>query len=234
MSGASVGTYQIPNNPGQTASCIRLPGRSDRLRRKSTRISTSRTITTSSPGRNRSATSTFRFRRSSRFSSLHFVPDQVGDLEFNGVASTSSAAVSSTACKARGLAPQRRHTLHFGFTGSGEVRAANNRLDRVSGGRQWQCRWRAVRRRPPHTRIQGRVAPRRLRAGRVAITKQLTLEHGPAVRSDVGLRRRQPVQPADQLYLQVARPRRPFHAGYARYFTPAGALPVRADQSRRL
>jgi outer membrane receptor protein involved in Fe transport len=65
--------------------------------------------------------------RVSRFSSLHFVPDQIGDLEFNGVASDvyrSSFLNGMQGDSAWRVTPD--HTLHFGFIGSGEVAQANN------------------------------------------------------------------------------------------------------------
>jgi hypothetical protein len=69
----------------------------------------------------------FQISAFSRFSSLHFVPDQIGDLEFNGVASDlyrRSFLNGMQGDSAWRVTPD--HTLHFGFIGSGEVAQANN------------------------------------------------------------------------------------------------------------
>ena len=63
----------------------------------------------------------------SRYSSLHFIPDEVGDLEFNGVAS--DIFRSSFLNGVQGDAALRvnaDHTLRFGFTASGEQAEADN------------------------------------------------------------------------------------------------------------
>jgi TonB dependent receptor len=126
MSGASVGTYQIPNNPGQPI-VYPVPG--------------AVSVASSQVNENQyeqnyynvlawqKSTYDFDFQISafSRFSSLHFVPDQVGDLEFNGVAS--DVYRSSFLNGLQGDSAWRvthDHTLHFGFIGSGEVAQANN------------------------------------------------------------------------------------------------------------
>jgi outer membrane receptor protein involved in Fe transport len=63
----------------------------------------------------------------SRYSSLNFIPDPIGDLQYNGVAS--SVFRSSFLGGLMGDAAYRLNalnTLRFGFTGSGENATANN------------------------------------------------------------------------------------------------------------
>jgi len=126
MSGVSNGTYQIPNNPGQTPNFTAF-GVSNSIRPSSTNIRTSSTSSTWPPIRNRSTTSTFRSPISNRYSQLHFYPDPTGDLVFNGVASNVyrqsfvNGIQEDTAWRV-GFA----HTLRFGFSVSAERSLVTN------------------------------------------------------------------------------------------------------------
>ena len=87
ISGVSNGSYQIPNNPGQTPALHGLRRIQFRFRRSSTSVRTSSTSSTCWPTRNRSTAIDFQLSYFNRYSQLHFMPDPIGDLVFNGVAS---------------------------------------------------------------------------------------------------------------------------------------------------
>ena len=58
----------------------------------------------------------------SRYSNLHFIPDTVGDLVFNGVASDVIAPAFSTAMQSDNAYHLGPHTMRFGFTVSARRR----------------------------------------------------------------------------------------------------------------
>jgi outer membrane receptor protein involved in Fe transport len=126
ISGASDGAYQIPNNPGQTP-VFTTPGfppiASSQLNENQYEQNDYNVLSwQKSMGALDMQLSAF-----SRYSSLNFLPDPTGDLQYNGVAS--NVFRSSFLNGVMGDAAYRlnsAHTLRFGFTGSGERAIANN------------------------------------------------------------------------------------------------------------
>ena len=126
ISGASDGAYQIPNNPGQTPSFV-TPGfppiNSAQINENQYEQNYYNVLSwQKSMGALDMQVSAF-----SRYSSLNFLPDPIGDLQYNGVAS--NVFRSSFLNGVMGDASYRlnnQHTLRFGFTGSGENATANN------------------------------------------------------------------------------------------------------------
>ena len=154
----------------------------------------------------------------SRYSTLHFVPDTIGDLVFNGIASDVYRRGFANGLQGDGAYKLNdAHTLRAGFTVNGES-TLNSNVSTVLpldvGGNPVDA---------PFTRdrqqFEARMGRRRLRPGRMADHRQAHGECRPALRPDVAIRRRQPAQSALQCGLQAARGTT-FHAGYARYFTP--------------
>jgi outer membrane receptor protein involved in Fe transport len=126
ISGASDGAYQIPNNPGQTPS-FTTPGfppiNSAQINENQYEQNYYNVLSwQKSIGALDMQLSAF-----SRYSSLNFLPDTIGDLQYNGVAS--SVFRSSFLNGVMGDGAYRlnsSHTLRFGFTGSGENATADN------------------------------------------------------------------------------------------------------------
>jgi hypothetical protein len=167
MSGVSDGSYQIPNNPNQPIQ-YPVPGATPIASSQINENQYEQNYYNVLAWQKSLPTVDFQISTFSRFSSLHFVPDQLGDLEFNGVAS--DVYRSSFLNGMQGDAAWRvthDHTLHAGFIGSGEVAQANNISTvfpvNASG---------AVDGPPfvatPDTGFKGWMAPRPLRRGRMA------------------------------------------------------------------
>jgi outer membrane receptor protein involved in Fe transport len=123
MGGTSTATYQIPNNPGQPIAFGTTPFNSAQLNERQTESN---------------QFGVFAYQRSyngldvqlsyfSRYSALHFSPDPVGDLAFNGVASDvfrQSIINGIQADAAYRLTTD--HTIRFGTQISGEKSTVNN------------------------------------------------------------------------------------------------------------
>ena len=166
----------------------------------------------------------------SRYSSLSFTPDPIGDLIFNGVASTVfrssflNGIAEDTAFKLND-----QHTLRFGFTGSGEVAQANNASTVFPVDTNGDVNGPPFAAPPDNTSKIGWLV------GVYAqdewkINKQLTLNAGLRFDQMDRICRRQSAQPAHQPDLQAVRghglPRRLRALFYA-----AGNGAVGADQS---
>ena len=133
----------------------------------------------------------------SRYSSLNFMPDPIGDLVFNGVASTVSR--TSFLNGVQGDAAIKLDSAHT--CGSASRRAASRHdeqfLGRLSGRRRRRRRRPAVRR-ADRCRFEDRLAVRRLCAGRMEDHPATDPERRPALRPDGRICRRQSAQPAHQ------------------------------------
>lgn len=153
----------------------------------------------------------------SRYSTLHFIPDPIGDLVFNGVASNvvrESLVNGIQGDAALHLGP---HTLRFGFLASGEKSDAinsNTLLPLDSLGNPIDAPFNITQAVPKVGWLGSLYA-----ADEWKITDQLTL--------NAGLRFDQMLQyvDANQLSPRISLVYRPlegttFHAGFARYFTP--------------
>src|SRR5713226_1544619 len=126
MSGVSNSTFQIPNNPGQTPNFTAFGVSnfdSSRLNEHQNEFNQFNVVAyQTSNGEFDTQTSYF-----NRYSQLHFYPDPIGDLVFNGVSSdvyrqsVVNGIQQDTAWRV-GYA----HTLRFGFSVSGERSLVNN------------------------------------------------------------------------------------------------------------
>ena len=165
-----------------------------------------------------------------RYNRLQFIPDPVGDLLLNGIASDitrqsyangiqgdGSYQAQSGAYGPRRIHRQRRTGLRRQFFAGRSGPRRNSFGHARDDNRQ---------------RLEGRLACRRLRAGRMEDHEQLHNQRRAALRPDVAIRQRQSIEPAHQLHLQAVRlhhlPRRLcalFHAagpgrGGAREYRP--------------
>jgi outer membrane receptor protein involved in Fe transport len=126
ISGLSIGNYQIPNNPGQPIQ-FPVPGANPIDSSQVNERQFEQSYYNVLAWQKTFGSLDMQLSAFSRYSSLHFIPDQVGDLEFNGVAS--NVFRSSFLNGVQGDAALRinaDHTLRFGFTGSGEAAQASN------------------------------------------------------------------------------------------------------------
>ena len=196
ITGTSVANYQIPNNPGQP------PGfeafgisnfNSAKLNENQVERNYYNVVALTHAGGDIDTQLSF----FSRYSELHFVPDEVGDLVFNGVSSDIYRASFVNGLQGDGAyRVGGGHTLRAGFTASGEktytvnssiiepLDANGNPIDAPFGVERSQ--------------FQARLARRRLCAGRMEDHRPADAEFRTALRSDVAVRRCEPAQPARQ------------------------------------
>lgn len=127
ISGVSNGHYQIPNNPGQTPA-FTASGMSDfdssLLNERQTEFNQFNVLAYQHSGDNGLD---YQISYFNRYSQLHFLPDPIGDLIFNGVASdvyrqSFVNGIQEDTSYRLGFA----HTLKFGFGISGERTLVNN------------------------------------------------------------------------------------------------------------
>ena len=218
ISGVSVGAYQIPDNPDQTIQ-FPVPGATPETSTQINENQYEQNYLNVLAWQKTFGSLDVQLSAFSRYSSLHFKPDEVGDLEFNGV--SSDVLRTSFVNGLQGDAAWRAnpdHTIRFGFTGSGEMAQADNlsvvfpvdasgavdgapfaapgQLDSKVGwlaGVYAQDEWR--------------------------LTNKLTLNYGARFDQMYGY------VDANQLSPRVSLTYKPmpdttFHVGYARYFTP--------------
>jgi outer membrane receptor protein involved in Fe transport len=125
ISTASYGAFQIPNNPGQTAlGDFGSPNaNSATLNENEYDTYIANIVAWQRHGSDGDA----QIAAYSRYAEVHFVPDIVGDLEFNDVASdvTRQSMLNGIQADASYLVNDR-HTLRFGFAVSGEQTNINN------------------------------------------------------------------------------------------------------------
>jgi outer membrane receptor protein involved in Fe transport len=219
ISGVSIGDYQIPDNSGQPIQFPVPPGATPIDSSQVNERQYEQSFYNVAAWQKSTGALDMQLSAFSRYSSLHFVPDEVGDLEFNGVAS--DIFRSSFLNGVQGDAALRvnaDHTLRFGFTASGEQAEADNSsivfptdaFGAVNG--------------PPYAAPEIAEAKTGWLFGVYAqdewrVTDKLTL--------NAGLRFDQMVEYVDANQLSPrlsatykATDSTTFHAGYARYFTP--------------
>ncbi len=215
ISAASYSAFQIPNNPGQTAlGDFGSPNaNSATLNENEYDTYIANIVAWQRHGSDGDA----QIAAFSRYAEVHFVPDTVGDLEFNDVASdvTRKSVLNGIQGDASYFVNDR-HTLRFGFAVSGEQTNINNIYTVLPGAVG------AVTG-PPFV-IDDSSSKLGWNIGTYVqdewkLTNQLML--------NAGLRFDQLYQyvDANQLSPRLALVYKPFegttfHAGYARYFTP--------------
>ena len=217
MSGASTAGYQIPNSPGQpplfTAYGV-TNFNSANLNENQVEHSLFNVIAwQKSFGAFDSQVSYFQ-----RYSTLHFVPDPVGDLVFNGVASdvTRTSLVNGLQGD-NAYRVDARQTIRFGFTGDVEnAQAINNStvLPTDAAGNSIDAPF-GIDDAERKTGLVGGVYLQ----DEYRLTRELTLTTG--LRFDA----MQEYVTTNQLSPRIGITYKPFetttfHAGYARYFTP--------------
>ncbi len=197
ISGTAVGNYQIPNNPGQPQA-FSLPGQDGFTSSQVNEHQLEQNYFNVAAFQQTLGAVDYQISAFSRYSSLAFTPDPIGDLLFNGVASTVfrssflNGIQEDTAIKLND-----QHTLRVGFTGSGEVAQASNAsivFPVDAGGNVDGPPFAA----PTDVEQQDRLAVRRLCAGRMEDQQPADTQRRPAFRPDVRIYRRQPAQPAHQ------------------------------------
>ena len=153
----------------------------------------------------------------SRYASTHFVPDIIGDLEFNDVASNvTRASVLDGIQGDASYIVNERHTLRFGFRGK---RGTDQRPHGLHGPARLGRRGDRSAISNPRQQLAARLEHRRFRSGRMETDQSAHIE--------CRLRFDQLYQyvDANQLSPRLALVYKPFegttlHVGYARYFTP--------------
>jgi outer membrane receptor protein involved in Fe transport len=215
ISAASYSAFQIPNNPGQTA----LGDFGDPNANSSTLNENEYDtyIANIAAWQRHGTDGDAQIAAYSRYADVHFVPDIIGDLEFNDVASdvTRESVLNGIQADASYLVNDR-HTLRFGFAVSAEQTNINNIYTVLPGSPG------AVT--GPPFPIADSSSLLGWNIGTYVqdewkLTNQVTL--------NAGLRFDQLYQyvDANQLSPRLALIYKPtrdttFHAGYARYFTP--------------
>jgi outer membrane receptor protein involved in Fe transport len=224
MSGVSNGTYQIPNNPGQTP-VFNVNGitnfNSANLNENQTEFNQFNVLAYQHSGDGYD----YQISYFNRYSQLHFTPDPLGDLIFNGIASdvyrqSEINGIQEDTSYRLGFA----HTLKFGFSTSVErslVTNISSVLPVDASGNQVDPMGNPVG--PPFTVFDSSSKTGELFSTYLAdewkITNNLTL--------NAGLRFDQMWQyvDANQLSPRASLTWKPydgttFHAGYSRNFTP--------------
>jgi outer membrane receptor protein involved in Fe transport len=218
MSGVSNGSYEIPNNPGQTPAFTAFGVSnfdSSQLNERQTEFNQFNVLAYQHSGDGID----YQLSYFNRYSQLHFLPDPIGDLVFNGVASdvyrqSVINGIQEDTSYRIGFA----HTLKFGFSVSAEDSLVNNGslvLPADDTGAQTSDIPRSVFDSSAKTGVLFST----YLADEWKITNQLTL--------NAGLRFDQMWQyvDANQLSPRVSLTWKPtdgtaFHAGYSRNFTP--------------
>ena len=197
MSGISNGAYQIPNNPGQTPQFTPFgitSFDSALLNERQQEFNQFNVLAY------QKSIEGFDFQLSyfNRYSSLHFMPDPIGDLVFNGVASdvyrqSFINGIQEDTSYRIGFA----HTLKFGFSDQRREYAGQQRIDRaVTRSRHRfadRCDDFGIR-----FQHQDRLPLQHLSRGRMEGHQQPDHQCRAALRPDVAICRRQPAQPAHQ------------------------------------
>jgi hypothetical protein len=235
ITGASVGDYQIPNNPGQTPQfCTPLTCNFNSSMLNENQFEQNYYAVLAY--QKSTAFADYQFSYFTRYSNLHYVPDPVGDLMFNGLATDvtrTSFLNGIQADAALRIAPD--HTLRAGIVVSGEKTNVTDNAsvfpsDMGAGTCTLAVNPQACAKTPTPTGAAApiQVADKEDKLGWIAgvyiqdewrITSKFTI--------NAGLRFDQMWQyvDANQLSPRIAAVYKPWdgtvlHAGYARYFTP--------------
>ena len=125
ISGTSVSGFQIPNTPGQQTG-FTVDGNSDFNSAQLNENQVERTFYNVAAWQKSFGDIDAQIAFFSRYSTLHFVPDPLGDLLFNGVASNVQRNSLLNGLQGDGAYRIGRNTLRFGFEVSGESTDAIN------------------------------------------------------------------------------------------------------------
>jgi outer membrane receptor protein involved in Fe transport len=224
ITGAAVGNYQIPNNPGQPAQFTLPGGQPAPLSANTNENQFEQNYYGVLAFQQSTGYSDYQISYFSRYSYLHYTPDTLADLAFNGIATNVTRESYLNGIQADGsykVAPD--HTLRAGFVVSAEQTKVTNQAVALVGSVSADG---TITQDPCNCTTQ--FTDREDKLGFIAgvyiqdewkITDKLTL--------NTGLRFDQMWQyvDANQLSPRIAAVYKPldgtvFHAGYARYFTP--------------
>lgn len=218
ITGTSFGTFQVPDNPGQSPSfTLAGSGVEPSSQLNETQGEINHYATLALQGTSEDGDFGYQIAPYARYSQLHFLPDWVGDLEYNGIASDvqdSDVAVGLQSDFSYVLNDQ--HTLRSGFVIQTEYAQANNTSEvfPVVGG---------VTETSPET-----IVDNHSKTGNEygiylqdewRLTSKLTMNYG--ARFDVVNAYVNESQLSPRLnFVYDATETTTLHAGYARYFTP--------------
>jgi outer membrane receptor protein involved in Fe transport len=218
ITGASLGKFQVPNNPGQTQTLASAFGVTSFDSTRLDENQQERTYFNALSLQKSVNDVDFQLSYFNRYSSVHFVPDTVGDLLFNGIASDVYRATFANGVQGDGsYKVNDAHTLRTGFSVTAE-KTQNTNLSTVE-----PCVLCDGTDDAPFTLTDSIAKLGWLYAAYVQdewkITNQLTINAG--LRFD----QMDEYVSANQLSPRVNVVFTPlsgttFHAGYARYFTP--------------
>ncbi len=119
ISGTSITSYQIPNSPGEDTAFTEN-GNSDFNSSTLNENQVERTFYNVASWQKSAGNIDAQIAFFSRYSTLHFVPDEVGDLLFNGVASDVQRNSLLNGFQGDAAYHLSAHTIRFGFEVSGE------------------------------------------------------------------------------------------------------------------
>jgi outer membrane receptor protein involved in Fe transport len=125
ITGTAINTYQIPNSPDQTPQFTAY-GVSDFNSSQVNENQVERNFYNVMAAQKSIGTIDAQVSFFSRYSTLHFIPDPIGDLVFNGVASDVTRASLLNGIQGDMADRLGAHTLRFGFQVSGEDTQALN------------------------------------------------------------------------------------------------------------
>lgn len=220
------GSFQIPNNPGQTTYVTAngytplagLPASYDSTTLNDRQNEVNRFVVAALQS---SLSDAFDFQAAlfTRYSSVHYLPDVAGNLAFNGVAADVFRSSSSSGLQADGnYRLNTAHTLHMGLFGSSEDVVSNNTttLFSVTGsGQPVGSSYSIVDNNPKSgNTLFGAYLQDEWRA-----TGRLTVNYGARFDQVNAFVNEHQLSPRLNLVYKASA-QTTWHAGYARYFTP--------------
>jgi hypothetical protein len=203
IAGLSVQKYQIPNNPGQPPQFLPVLGFTD----FDSATLDQRQLEKSFYGvvalQKKLQDADLQIAYFTRYSTLHFKPDPIGDLVFNGVASDVFRGSFSMVCKRTALSPEPGAHHSQRLYGEWRVDTAHNQRQHSSTRRRRCFTHRGSSVIRHGCELKAGLAPRPLRPGRVEDHQTVDPEYRHPLRSDVPVCRRQSVQSAGRSGVQA-------------------------------
>ena len=219
ITGTSYGQFQIPANPGQPASFPTPTGASviPSSQLNENQIEVNQYATLAWQGTSEDGDLSYQLAPYMRYSTLHFIPDVVGDLEYNGIASNVQDSDFAGGVQGDGsYFVNDQHTLRMGFLVQSERAVADNssQVFPVVGGVTGSTPETII---DNHSKIGMEYGVYLQDEWR--LTPKLTMNYG--ARYDVVNAYVDESQISPRLgFVYRATDETTFHAGYAKYFTP--------------
>jgi outer membrane receptor protein involved in Fe transport len=218
ITGTSIGRFQIPNNPGQApgytlaGASVEASGGLNENQTEENHYATLALQGTSEDGN-----IGYQIAPYVRYTNLHFYPDQIGDLEYNGVASDVVRSNLATGLQGDGsYFLNNQHTLRAGFVIQHEHAIADNtsQVFPVVGGVTGTTPKTVVDDNSKTGMLYGMYLQDEWR-----LTKKLTLNYGGRFDAVNAYVNETQLSPRIGLVYRATETTT-LHAGYARYFTP--------------